>query len=173
MPQISVLLLDMGDTEDILAFEQENRDWFERSVPPRADGYFHHDSLQEINRGLVAEAQNDTAYMFLIRDGAEQIIGRINLTKIQRGETPSAEIGYRIGERAAGQGVATAATGILATLARDVYGLSELRAACLESNPASFAVLTRNGFTEIPDARKDFARQGQPDVMIRLRKALL
>ncbi|WP_309484534.1 GNAT family N-acetyltransferase [Streptomyces himalayensis] len=57
------------------------------------------------------------------------------------------QVGYRIGERAAGRGIATAAVGEAWRLAVAAYRLSALRAVTILDNPASMTVLERNGFT--------------------------
>jgi [ribosomal protein S5]-alanine N-acetyltransferase len=58
----------------------------------------------------------------------------------------STDLGYRIGEKAAGHGVATAAVAQVCRLAAGEYGLHTLTAATTVDNQASMTVLTRNGF---------------------------
>ncbi len=169
---IHIRLLTFGDTDAILGFERDNREWFEQWVPARAKGYFTFESLQKINADLVREALGDTAYMHLIFDVNARLIGRINLTDIQRKAMPSGELGYRIARDMAGQGVATQAIWIIENMAYTAYGLEQLRASCLESNPASSAVLQRCGFVENPAALRDFEWQGRPDVMRQFTKNL-
>lgn len=72
------------------------------------------------------------------------MVGRLNLVDVEDG---SAELGYRIAEKAAGRGLATTAVREACTLVATKYGLSLLRAAATVDNPASRAVLTRTGFT--------------------------
>ncbi|MEE9454425.1 MAG: GNAT family protein [Paracoccaceae bacterium] len=171
-PRIHIRPLTLADTDAVLGFERDNREWFERWVPARAKAYFAFESLQKINGDLVAEALGGTAYMHLIFDINARVIGRINLTDIMRKATPSGELGYRIAQDMAGQGVATQAIGIIENMAYTTYGLEQLRASCLESNPASFAVLQRSGFVENPEAKRDFEWQGRPDIMRQFTKNL-
>ena len=72
--------------------------------------------------------------------------GRVNLFEVADG---SASLGYRIAERAAGRGLATAAVRQLCALAARQYGLTGLRAAAKVDNIASRTVLTRNGFVPV------------------------
>jgi len=71
------------------------------------------------------------------------IVGRVNLFEAAGG---SADLGFRIAERAAGRGLATAAVRQLFTLAVAEYGLTVLRAAARVENVGSRTVLTRTGF---------------------------
>jgi ribosomal-protein-alanine N-acetyltransferase len=78
-----------------------------------------------------------------------QVVGRVNLVDVADG---SAELGYRIAERATGRGLATAAVLELCELAAREYGLTELRAGTNLDNAASRAVLVRAGFEEVGEA---------------------
>ncbi|RZS33884.1 acetyltransferase (GNAT) family protein [Herbihabitans rhizosphaerae] len=77
---------------------------------------------------------------------AEQsdLVGRVNLFDLTDGV---AEVGYRIAERAAGRGVATAVVGEVCRIATTSYELSALFAITTADNTASRSVLARNGFT--------------------------
>jgi ribosomal-protein-alanine N-acetyltransferase len=67
----------------------------------------------------------------------------VNLVDVADG---SAELGFRVAEKAAGRGLATAAVcQLCATAARD-YGLRSLRASAAADNAGSRAVLSRVGF---------------------------
>jgi len=81
----------------------------------------------------------------LVAEGGE-VVGRVNLIDVAAG---SAELGYRIAQKAAGQGLATAAVREVRELAATQYGLSRLRAKATTDNPASQTVLERNGFVVV------------------------
>lgn len=126
----------------LLAFEQENRAYFAASVRDRGDAYFaefaaRHDEL------LAEQAAGVCAFHVLVGDGGE-ILGRVNLVDLA---DASAELGYRIAERAAGRGLASAAVREACTLAAGAYGLASLWAVTTLDNPASRSVLVRTGFT--------------------------
>ncbi|MDA5093462.1 GNAT family N-acetyltransferase [Aliiroseovarius sp. KMU-50] len=132
--------LSEADAPDLFAFEVGNRAWFEKWVGPRPDSYWELTSLTRIIRDQVAEGEP----MFLIkRDGA--ILGRLNITGVDGGV---GLLGYRIGERHVGQGVASCAVALGLDRAR-ALGLWALEACVLDDNPASRHILEKAGFRKI------------------------
>lgn len=149
MLRLERLRADHGDT--LLAFERENRAYFARSVPDRGDAYFAEFAAR--HRALLAEQDAGTIHFHLVVDDAlGELVGRVNLVDVADG---SADLGYRIGERAAGRGVATAAVEEVCRLAVTAYGLSTLTAATTLDNAASAAVLRRTGFTMVGETTLD------------------
>lgn len=124
----------------VLDFERRNRAWFAASVPDRGDAYFAH--FGERHAALLAEQAAGTCHFHVLVDEG-RVVGRVNLVDVADG---SADLGYRIAEEAAGRGLATAAVREVCALAAGDYGLTGLRAAAAEDNPASLAVLARTGF---------------------------
>lgn len=143
MPELQLLRLDHAPA--LLAFEQENRAFFAASIPDRGDSYFtdfaerHGDLLTEQGAGLVY------FHVLVSGDGSttDEVIGRFNLVDVADG---SADLGYRMAEKAAGKGLATEAVRQLCVLAAQTYGLTTLRAMTTNDNLASRAVLARTGF---------------------------
>ncbi|MFI9330468.1 GNAT family N-acetyltransferase [Kitasatospora sp. NPDC052868] len=142
----------------LLAFEQENRAYFARSVPDRGDDYFT--GFASRHRDLLAEQDTGACHFHVVVDDRGELIGRVNLVDVSAG---SAELGYRIGESAAGRGVATAAVGEACRLAVAEYALRSLVAVTTLDNPASRAVLERNGFTVV----ESITLVGRPGVRYR------
>jgi ribosomal-protein-alanine N-acetyltransferase len=126
---------------DLLAFERRNRAYFARSVPDRGDDYFA--SFDARHAALLAEQDQGVCRFHVVVDEAGAIIARVNLLDCVGG---SAELGYRVAERAAGRGVATAAVREICGLAVAAYGLSALTAQTTIDNAGSRAVLARAGF---------------------------
>jgi [ribosomal protein S5]-alanine N-acetyltransferase len=127
----------------LLAFELENREYFAASVPDRGDDFFVH--FDDRHAQLLAWQADGTDYFHvLVGDGGE-VLGRINLVEISDG---CAELGFRIAQKAAGQGLATAGVQQVCALAATDYGLTGLRARTTVVNAPSRAVLARTGFTE-------------------------
>jgi ribosomal-protein-alanine N-acetyltransferase len=87
------------------------------------------------------DAGNCAGYVLVDEDGS--VLGRLNLYRIKDG---TAELGYRIPQRVAGRGVATAAVQELCELAASRYGLRSLRAATTDQNAPSQRVLIKAGF---------------------------
>nr|WP_234311754.1 GNAT family N-acetyltransferase [Streptomyces griseus] len=152
--------LTVGHEEALLGFERENRAYFAGFVSDRGDAYFAEFGAQLRDR--LAEQDAGVCHFHVVVDDMGNLIGRVNLVDVEDGV---AELGYRIGERAAGKGVATAAVREVCRLAADVYGLSELTAVAHLDNPASRTVLERNRFTFV----ENITLVGRPGVRYRRR----
>jgi [ribosomal protein S5]-alanine N-acetyltransferase len=139
MPDLQLLRLDHAPA--LLAFERENRAYFAASVPDRGDEFFAEFDTRYAQL-LEWQAAGTDYFHLLVAEGGE-VVGRVNLTEVADG---SAELGYRIAQKVAGQGLATAAVGKVRELAATKYGLTRLRARVTLDNPASRKVLEHNGF---------------------------
>ena len=139
MPELQ--LLRAGHAPAVLAFELANRAYFAASITDRGDEYF--EQFTERHDALLAEQEAGTCacYVLVGEDGG--VLGRFNLYDIGNG---TAELGYRVAQRVAGRGVATAAVRELCLLAASRYGLRTLKAATASENVASRKVLAKAGF---------------------------
>ncbi|MFF3336809.1 GNAT family N-acetyltransferase [Streptomyces sp. NPDC002888] len=160
MAEVRLERLRAEHAEALLGFERENRAYFVRTVPDRGDAYFA--KFGSRHRALLAEQDAGLCHFHVVVDGQGELIGRVNLVDVEDGV---AELGYRIGERAAGRGVATAAVGEVCRLAAEEYGLFGLTAVTTLDNLASRAVLERNQFTFV----EDIVLVGRPGVRYRRR----
>ncbi|HEX6353672.1 GNAT family N-acetyltransferase [Actinophytocola sp.] len=131
----------------LLTFELENRAYFAASIPDRGDGYFA--LFAERHQALLDEQDAGLCHFHLIIGDGREVLGRVNLVDVADG---SAELGFRIAEKAAGKGLATAAVREVSTLAATTYGLTSLRARAAVDNTGSRKVLTRTGF--VPTGEK-------------------
>lgn len=132
----------------ILEFEIVNRAYFATSIPDRGDAFFADYPARHATLLAWQAAGTDRFHILLTDEG--KVAGRVNLTCIEHGQ---AELGYRIGEAFAGQGLATEAVRQVCELARTSYGLTRLHAAAAVDNRASVKVLLRNGFTITGETR--------------------
>lgn len=139
VPQLQSLRPDHASA--VLRFELVNRRYFAAFVSDRGDAFF--DEFRQRYDELLAEreARHD-AYYVLVDDDVS-VLGRFNLVDI--GED-TAEVGYRVAERVAGRGVATAGLRELCRLAASEHGVRKLRARTTHENVASQRVLTKAGF---------------------------
>jgi [ribosomal protein S5]-alanine N-acetyltransferase len=144
----------------LLAFERENREYFARTVPDRGDAYFTPAGFAARHEALLAEQDAGICHFHLVLDDEGRLVGRINLVDVADG---SAELGYRVGEHAAGKGVATAAVAELCRVAGTAYGLTSLVAVTTRDNVASRTVLERNAFVTVGDTTVD----GRPGIRYR------
>lgn len=139
MPELQRLRLDHAPA--LLAFEQENRAYFAASIPDRGDDYFTHFDARHSD--LLAEQAAGLHFFHVLVGSGGEVLGRVNLIDVADG---SAELGYRIAEKAARRGLATTAVHQTCALAAAEYGLTSLRAVTTLDNAGSRAVLARTGF---------------------------
>jgi ribosomal-protein-alanine N-acetyltransferase len=146
MPELQNLHADHAPA--VLAFELANRAYFAASISDRGDAYF--DEFTARFDALLAEQEAGVCafYVLVAEDGS--ILGRFNLYDIT--EEHTADLGYRMAQHAAGQGMATATVKELCQLAASEHDLRTLRAATTHTNIASQKVLTKAGFTPVGPA---------------------
>jgi [ribosomal protein S5]-alanine N-acetyltransferase len=145
--------LDAGHAPAVLAFELANRAYFAASISDRGDAFFA--GFSDRYDALLAEQEDGGCACYVLVDEDGSVLGRFNLVGISAG---TAELGYRVAERVAGRGVATATVRELCQLAAARHGLRTIRAATSLGNAASAKVLTRAGF--VPAGPADPARIG-------------
>ncbi|MGV8866085.1 MAG: GNAT family N-acetyltransferase [Janthinobacterium svalbardensis] len=156
MPDLDRLQLlppSSADLPALLAFELDNRAYFERWVTARAPSYYHQEAIAAAIEQALRERQQDLAYQYLAKLGG-QIIGRVNLTAVTRPYFNKATLGYRIGERFGGRGYATH---VVALLLEEAFGTLELwrvEATARPQNLGSIAVMQRNGFHQYGHSEK-------------------
>jgi hypothetical protein len=143
---IRLELLSEENSTDVYSFEKENREYFERNLPPRPGNYFDPEGFKEITRELLTEQTNRDVYMHLIRDSQGAMVGRINLSVLEN-DQKTAELGYRIGENYTNLGYASEAVKLVLDKASHAYGLNKIIAGTATDNLASKRVLLKNGFT--------------------------
>jgi ribosomal-protein-alanine N-acetyltransferase len=131
----------------VLAFELENRAYFARFISDRGDAFFE-DFTKGFADVLAAQQAGECAFYLLVDDDGS-VIGRFNVFDL-RDHAP--HLGYRVAERVAGRGVATAAVEEMCHIAKGGFELRTLRAAVAHSNLASQRVLIKAGFVAIGDA---------------------
>lgn len=125
----------------VLAFELANRTYFAGFISDRGDAFFEEFSERYDELLADSETRRDAYYLLLDDDGS--VLGRFNLFGIEDG---TAEVGYRVAERVAGRGVATAGVRELCRLAISEHGVRRLRARTTHENVASQRVLAKVGF---------------------------
>ncbi|MDV2080749.1 GNAT family N-acetyltransferase [Marinobacter xestospongiae] len=128
----------------LLRFELDNRAWFERFIEPRPEAFYSDNGiLAHIDEYHRAFQSGELFPGLLIAQG--EILGRFNLRQISLSER-SATLGYRLAQVHTGKGLATRGVALMQTHARDILGLTTLKAQVLDNNPASLRVLRKRGF---------------------------
>lgn len=145
MPELK--RLHAGHAPAVLAFELANRTYFAASISDRGDDFF--DQFTDRYNALLAEQEAGICafYVLVAEDGS--VLGRFNLYDLEDG---TARLGYRVAERVADRGVATATVRELCRMATAMHGLRTLRAATSHDNAASQKVLAKAGFVSVGPA---------------------
>ena len=153
MPDLTIHPPQPADASAMLAFELANRAYFESWVTARPANYYSLDGVRAAIDLAAREAVQDRARQFLVRhDG--HIIGRVNLTQIQREYYNKALLGYRIGQNFGGQGFATRAVALALAVAFDELKLWRVEATVRPENKGSLRVLQHNGFQQFGRATR-------------------
>ncbi|CAM4290070.1 acetyltransferase [Bacillus manliponensis] len=156
---ISLHPLQMSDAEQLFQFELVNKEFFEETVPPRGDGYYHFENFKAQLKSLLDEQTQGSSYFYLIRNKQNAIVGRINLTDIDISENLG-YLGYRIGANYTGNGIAgKALRSLLDQVAQK--GIQQIKAQTTTHNIASQKVLENNGFRYIDTDKEEFEISGQ------------
>ncbi|MBB6454140.1 ribosomal-protein-alanine N-acetyltransferase [Salirhabdus euzebyi] len=144
--------------DPLYEFEHINRAYFETMVPARADTYYHRDFFEKVMDDLLIEQDAKQSYFFLIV-ADDVVIGRINLTDIDF-LNKRAEVGYRIGEKYAGKGLASKSVQLLQEKLKDQLEIRTLYAKTLNTHLASQKILTSNGFQLVDTDSSTFEWKG-------------
>lgn len=158
---IWIKLLSISDKEGLLKFELTNRKFFEDTCLPRGDSYYEVQNFNSIIEELVQDQEKGLVYMYLIYNNFNEIIGRVNLVDVQRGNFNKAELGYRIGEIHQGKGYATKAVNLILKEATNKYKLHRIEAGTSINNIASQIVLIKNGFQFVGKQEKYILLNGK------------
>ena len=145
MESFSVRELKMTDAQALLAFEIHNREWFESHIDARDPAFYSLQGVADHIESYLSDFAIGAWHPFVIEDCSQRIVGRANLKSIDS-STGSAQVGYRIDQRACGQGLATLALRHLIQEARMRWGLAQLVAYAFRENAGSRKVLDRCGF---------------------------
>ncbi|MDC8784198.1 GNAT family N-acetyltransferase [Roseateles koreensis] len=161
-PAITVSLSapELADVDELLAFELDNRAFFESMINARPADYY---SAEGVRAGIAAaqdDAQTDRSYQFLLRDESGVLVGRVNLSQVRRQHFHAAMLGYRIGQAHQGRGFAKAAVAQVLAHAFQTLGLARVEATARSDNPGSLGVLRSNGFDQFGHSRRSFELNG-------------
>lgn len=149
--------LDTKDAEGLFQFELENRTFFETMVPTRGDDYYNFEFFKERHKALLDEQNQEGSYFYLIKDQMGSILGRMNLIDIDKTQNLG-HVGYRVGERYIGKGIANNALKLLLEIVSK-KGIEKIKAKTTDNNKASQRVLEKNGFKREGTGDEEFDGQ--------------
>lgn len=130
-----------------LAFLLENRAFLEQWEPVRNESWFTLEAQRFDIETSHFDGNADRRYAFGVFSG-DELVGRIALNQVSRGIFQNAYLGYSIGERWNGRGLATEAVGLAVRFAFEEAGLHRVQAAVMPRNTGSVRVLEKNRFRE-------------------------
>jgi [ribosomal protein S5]-alanine N-acetyltransferase len=159
MTKLQIVPPRTADPEALLAFELENRAFFESLINARPAGYYSVEGVGAAIELAQREAQDDQAYQYLVWD-AGVLVGRVNLSRVRRAHFYSAELGYRIAQSASGRGIASEAVRQALAKAFDEHRLVRVEATARPENEGSTRVLLKNGFTPFGRSTRSFELAG-------------
>lgn len=149
----------LADAEQLLAFEGDNRAFFEQFVQARDPAYYSLEAVQRAILDAQADRSKDVAYQYLVKL-ADSIVGRVNFTAVARPYFNKAVIGYRMGQSFTGRGLASQAVGLALEEAFGVLNLWRVEAVARPENTGSIRVLERNGFVQYGLAKRSMLFHG-------------
>ena len=98
MPELQRLRADHATA--VLAFELANRAYFATFISDRGDAFFDH--FTEQYNALLAEQEAGTCVFYVLVGEDGTVLGRFNLYRLEDG---TAELGYRVAQRAWSRGL--------------------------------------------------------------------
>lgn len=149
-----------ADTKELEQFEIENRAFFESHINARPVSFYEPGGVANAIRESTLAESADSAYQFLIRNEANELVGRVNLARVRREHFHSAELGYRIWREFNGRGYARKAVRLVLEIAFDQLRLRRIEAGVRPDNHASIKVLAHNGFVQFGRSKKSFEVAG-------------
>ena len=129
----------------LLRFETDNRAFFEARINSRPAAYYSPDGVRAAIVLAEREAAEDKGYQFLVRTGAGELVGRVNLIGVRRTHFQMADLGYRMAESACGKGYASEAVRLVLEKAFGELGLHRVIADVDPRNLPSLQVAERLG----------------------------
>lgn len=143
---MNIRRLQADDGERLLAFELENRAWFEQHVEARRPAFYTADGVAAHIADYLRDYAAGIMHPCVLVDDDGAIVGRANLRRIDKA-AGSGEVGYRIAHSHARKGLASGALEHLQQVARERYGLRMLNAWIAEDNLGSRRVMEKCHFT--------------------------
>lgn len=157
--EIFIEKLNSEDEEGLYKFELNNRSFFEEMVPTRGNDYYKPEVFKIRHESLLEEQSRGLSFFYLIKDENGSILGRINLVDIE-GKHKIGHLGYRVGRRHTGKGVAGKALSLLLETVTKL-DIKQIEAKTTTNNIASQKVLKKNGFIHTKTNDEEFEMNGQ------------
>lgn len=150
---LTIETMTKKNLKEIFNFERDNRQFFERILPPRPQGYYDYKTFKMMMAQILLEQTSGECFMCIIRDHTRKMVGRVNLGSIARTDVVRANLGYRISEFSQGKGYASEAVKLIINVSIKALGIEVFEAGTSTTNIGSQKVLIKNGFTKIGEEK--------------------
>ncbi|MET0597440.1 MAG: GNAT family protein [Mesorhizobium sp.] len=145
--RVTLRLPEPNDYREWAALRQASRAFLEPWEPRWSPDELERGAWrQRIRRYRDDFEQGLAVAFFIFENRGGKLVGGITVGNIRHGVSQSAQIGYWIGERYAGQGLMLEAVALVADFAFDTLRLHRIEAACIPDNARSVRVLEKAGF---------------------------
>jgi len=146
----------MDDVNDVLQFEQKNREFFRPFYIKQDPDFYTLDFQQKSIQQKIEKAEKGTDYYFgIFKVDNDELIGSIGLYRVNRGPVQNAIIGYSLSQEHNGKGYTTEAVKLVVDYAFTTLNLHRLEAGVMPHNIGSIRVLEKAGFEKEGIARKN------------------
>lgn len=146
--RVSLRLPALSDYHEWATLRGESRAFLEPWEPRWASDELERAAWRHRVRRYREEHAGGTAIAFLIFENARgRLVGGITVGNIRYGVSQSAQIGYWMGQRHAGNGYMQDAISVVVSHAFGAMRLHRIEAACIPGNGRSIHVLEKAGFT--------------------------
>jgi len=133
--------------DSLCQFEMANRTWFESLIATRGDDFYSYQGVKDHITSCILAANAGKSYAGVLVDNGA-IIARGNIKDIDS-KNNTCTVGYRVAEKSTGKGHAGYCLSELINKANTLYKITNVEAKVLDNNPASIAVLKKQGFNMI------------------------
>jgi len=147
-------------TEQLLAFESENRQHFEQWIASRGDSFYNLASVKSSLEQAQWASHSGREYHYLAWID-EEIVGRITLRHVETEQYYKATLGYRFSQRHGGKGYATIAVSHIVKLAFEELRLHRIEAVVIADNLPSVAIMRKCGFQQYGHSHSSVLRNGK------------
>lgn len=153
--RLQVRLLEPHETDLMVRFRDENRDYLKPWEPLRRPDFFT-EGFWEVQLRLTLRdfREGASACFVLLSPGEDEVLGVCNYTNIVRGTFQSCQLGYALAEKHQHKGIMFDALSMTNQYVFEDLGLHRIMAGYLPHNERSGKLLERLGFEKEGLARK-------------------
>ena len=146
--RVALRVPQSSDYHEWAALRHESRSFLEPWEPQWSSDELERAGWRRRVKRYREEYEAGSAIAFLIFETVQRrLIGGITIGNVRYGVSQSAQIGYWMGERYAGQGYMQDAIRVLISHAFGAMRLHRIEAACIPANARSIRVLEKAGFS--------------------------